>query len=143
MLKQGLKRMLVLGMMASFIAVPLTAGSQNVGADFLKIGVGARAVSMGSAFVAAANDISAVYWNPAGLAHLDENQFSAMHAEWLSDMSFDFLGAAMPTQNGTIGLSAIYLCQDDIDRRDSSGADTGKFGAYDAALSVSYARNVS
>ena len=49
-----------------------TLGGQRAGittAQFLKIGVGARASAMGEAFTAVANDASALYWNPAGLAH--------------------------------------------------------------------------
>ncbi|MGE5411889.1 MAG: hypothetical protein ACM3MI_13085, partial [Clostridiales bacterium] len=48
-----------------------TLGGQRAGisaAQFLKIGIGGRASSMGDAFVAVANDASALYWNPAGLS---------------------------------------------------------------------------
>ena len=42
--------------------------AQNAGASFLNIAPGARAIGMGSAFAAVADDVSAVYWNPGGLA---------------------------------------------------------------------------
>jgi threonine dehydratase len=42
--------------------------------QFLKIGVGARAEGMGGAFVAVADDPSAVFWNPAGIARLEEDK---------------------------------------------------------------------
>jgi hypothetical protein len=48
-------------------------------AEFLKVGVGARAMGMGGAFVALANDATASYWNPAGLAQLREAEFSLVH----------------------------------------------------------------
>lgn len=44
----------------------------TVAAPFLTISQGARATAMGSAFVAIADDPSAVYWNPAGIARLDQ-----------------------------------------------------------------------
>ena len=54
------------------IALLLSAGwlraGENTGASFLKIGVGARACGMSSAFTAVADDPSAMHWNPAGLA---------------------------------------------------------------------------
>ena len=52
-------------------------GGQRAGistAQFLKIGVGGRAAALGESFVAIANDASALYWNPAGLAQFDKNQ---------------------------------------------------------------------
>ena len=55
----------------------VSLGSQREGtssATFLRIGVGARAEGMGEAFVAVANDPSAVFWNPAGLASLQRRE---------------------------------------------------------------------
>ena len=43
-------------------------------AKFLSIGIGPRAISMGSAFSSVANDASAIYWNPAGIAYSDQFQ---------------------------------------------------------------------
>jgi hypothetical protein len=43
-------------------------------AQFLKIGVGSRAVGMGGAFVAVADDITSLYWNPGGLGRLNHNE---------------------------------------------------------------------
>jgi hypothetical protein len=60
----------------------------TVGAQFLKIGIGARAVGMGSAFVSVADDASAVYWNPAGVARISRNVISINHCDWLHDTSF-------------------------------------------------------
>jgi hypothetical protein len=124
-------------------AATVLAGSQNVGADFLRIGVGARSAGMGSAFTATADDPTAMYWNPAGLARMTERQIAAAHAEWLSDLSFDFVGGAMPTRWGAIGANAVYLSQGDLKRTDATGADQGAFGAYDAALGLSLARTLS
>ena len=43
-------------------------------AKFLSIPVGARAVGMGGAFVAVADDASSLYWNPAGIARLSQSE---------------------------------------------------------------------
>jgi hypothetical protein len=53
--------------------------------QFLKIPIGARATGMGAAFVAVADDASAVYWNPAGLARLQGNIVSVHHVNWVAD----------------------------------------------------------
>ena len=44
-------------------------------AQFLKIGVGARALAMGGAYTATSNDATALYWNPAGLSSLKKMKF--------------------------------------------------------------------
>ena len=56
----------------SFLIFSLRAitGQTNVGttsASFLEIGAGARSLAMGGAYVSLANDVSALYWNPAGI----------------------------------------------------------------------------
>jgi len=76
-------------------------GGQRAGTSagtFLKIGVGARPVGMGEAFVAVANDPSTIYWNPAGLAGLQRKEVTASHVDWPADVSYDFV-AAVPGMN--------------------------------------------
>src|SRR5262245_10277944 len=59
--------------------------------QFLKIQVGARAAGMGGAFVAVADDPSAVFWNAAGIARIDpeKSELQFNHASWPADLSFD------------------------------------------------------
>lgn len=76
-------------------------GGQRAGTSsgaFLKIGVGARAVGLGEAFVAVANDPSAIVWNPAGLASLLRQEVQFSHTEWPGDISHDFLVYVMPSR---------------------------------------------
>ncbi len=80
-------------------------------AEFLVIGVGARAMAMGGAYAAVANDPSALYYNPAGIVWMDNIQIEVMHNEWLVDTDYDFIGATMPLPfwNSSIGLSFIMF----------------------------------
>jgi hypothetical protein len=74
------------------------AGADKYAAEFLKVGAGARALGMGGAFVALADDASAVYWNPAGLVSLVDIEVEAMHAEQFGDIvNYDFLAAGFPS----------------------------------------------
>ena len=52
-------------------------------ANFLTIPVGPRASGMGGAFIAVANDVTAAYWNPAGLSRIPRSEFTASTVEWL------------------------------------------------------------
>jgi len=64
------------------------------GGQFLKISVGARGAGMGDAYVAVADDATAVFWNAAGIARIDpeKSQLSLNHANWPADLSFDQVG---------------------------------------------------
>ena len=58
----------------------------TVAAPFLSIGQGTRAMGMGSAFVAVADDPSALYWNPAGITKVQRAGFLVDHTEWIADL---------------------------------------------------------
>ena len=94
--------------------------------EFMAIGVGGRALGMGGAFVAVANDVTAGYYNPAGLANLNYPQISLMHAEQFGDLvNYDYGAVAIPFEaDMSFGLSIIRLGVDGI-------PDTRK-AAYDA-----------
>jgi hypothetical protein len=93
-------------------------GAQRAGtasAQFLKIGVGARAGGMGESFVAVANDASALYWNPAGISQFESNQVIFSHTAWLVDIQHEFVGAVYhPTLDDAVGLSITSLHTDDM-----------------------------
>ena len=74
----------------------LASGGGSSGAEFVKIGVGARPAGMGEAFVAAAKDINAAYWNPAGLASIDRTEASFMHMAYLADISYENIAVGGP-----------------------------------------------
>jgi hypothetical protein len=110
---------------------------------FLTIGVGARANAMGGAFTSVANDVTALYWNPAGLARLSSNQLALIHCKWIADLNHDYLGTAFSLGNlGVIGVSLNALTMDDIIVRTPELPDgTGeRAGSYDLALGLSFAR---
>ncbi|MBW2004575.1 MAG: PorV/PorQ family protein [Deltaproteobacteria bacterium] len=80
-------------------------------ATFLEIGVGARAMAMGGAYAAIANDPTALYYNPAGIVWLNGVQIEAMHNEWLVGTKYDFIGLVLPLPifNSSLGLSFMTL----------------------------------
>ncbi len=94
-----------------------TASAENYTGDFLTNGVGARALGLGGAYVSIADDATATYWNPAGIAKLSHNyQFCFMHAARRSGLgAFNYLAAVKQIiPNLSLGLSWIRAGIDDI-----------------------------
>ena len=91
------------------------AGTRS--AQFLNIAVGARAVGMGESYVAAADDVYAVYWNPAGLSYVRTSQLGFMHNEWFEDIRYEYLGYAQPNGNiGTLAGSLAFVHMGELER---------------------------
>jgi hypothetical protein len=107
------------------------------GAQLLKIGVGAKAVGMGESYVAAADDVYAAYWNPAGLSHVETSQLGFMHNEWFEGIRYEFLGYVQPIGNiGTLAGSVSYVSMGELDRTDEFGNEKGQFRPYDILLGL-------
>jgi len=112
-------------------------------ASFLEIGVGSAAVGMGSAYTTLAEDLSAIYWNPAKLASIQNIQTMFMYQPWLVDINFNFIGAALPLPGmGVLGLGITMLNSGDIEETTLDYQEgTGSFyNASDIAVSLCFAR---
>ena len=112
-------------------------------ANFLKIGVGARATAMGGAFTAIVDDGTALYWNPAGLARIEDLGISAMYNMHFQEVTQGYLSGAFPFLGGTVGLGVNYIDMGQIEGRDEEGNPTDLFGASDTHISLGYARKLS
>ncbi len=115
-------------------------------AKFLSIDVGPRANAMGSAYVSLANDVSAMYWNPAGITQSTGFSASFTNAKWIADISFNYAGAVLQVGDfGTLGLNATFVTMDPIERTTTDFPEgTGELvdaGSY--AFGLTYARKLT
>lgn len=140
------------------LSLPLTLLSQSDLApkysnEFLQIGVGADALGMSNAVVAKTNNISAGYWNPAGLTDLDSGfHIGAMHAEYFASIAkYDYLAFGMKIDSkSAFSFSAIRFAVDNIPNTTQLIDNQGNinydkisvFTAGDYAFLFSYARNL-
>jgi len=116
-------------------------------APFLEIGVGARAQALGGAFTAIANDVSALYWNPAGITQIQSFSLSVIYTEWLANTRHEYFGLVVPLGGALVwGLNATIL--DYVDeqpvRTIALPEGTGEYwSASDIALSMSFAARIT
>ncbi|RMD97676.1 MAG: hypothetical protein D6814_09010 [Calditrichaeota bacterium] len=126
-------------------ALPAAAQQGSTAAQFLKIGVDARSSGMGQAVVAAASDVSALYWNPAGLAKLPGSSLLISHTSWIADINHDFVAFAIPLNGAALGVSLIALNLGEIEITTiEKPMGTGSYyDASDLALAFTYARQMT
>ncbi len=144
------------------LLVALTSTSEAImkkvaqaGFQFLKIGVGARAVGMGESYTAIGRDVNAIFWNPAGLAYVQDREITFSHTNWIADISHDAVAAAWNMGRiGVFGVSFItmnygdfYYTSVDFSTNNLYGYSGGKrfggntFGVTEYALGIAYARS--
>ncbi len=136
---------LVSGKMA--FAVDLTDKNGTVGAQFLKIGVAARPSAMAGAFAAVSDDISAVYYNPSGLANLSSTQAMFTVIQLPAEIRYHFAAIAtpIPSLRGVLGISFSALNSGDMKvTTPMKPFGTGEnFNAADIAATITYALALS
>lgn len=98
----------------SSAGVDITKTGQ-AGAQFTKIGVGARANAMGGAYGSVANDLSSIHWNPAGLAGIEGLAAEFSYTSWFADFQHNFGAIAFPlSPDYIIALSLVSFGASDI-----------------------------
>lgn len=108
--------------------------------EFMSIGIGARALGMGGAFTALANDVTAGYWNPAGLSKINYPQLSLMHTEQFGSLiNYDYAAVGLPIgKNSSLGLSIIRLGVDGIPDTRNALDDLNGNGIFDDEDRLAY-----
>ncbi len=145
-----MKKIVALGLIWS--ALVAAAFAQNVSkvgttaAPFLNVGMGARAIGMGGAFVSMANDATALFWNPAGIALMPGSEAVFNHSEWIADINFDFAGVALNLGNaGSFGFFGNFMSIGEMDVTSELYPEgTGqRFNAGSYTMGVTYARSLT
>ncbi len=115
-------------------------------AQFLKIGQGSRALGLGEAFVAIANDAEALYWNPAGLTNFNKHSVFFSHTQWLVEVQLEYAGLVYHINSmNSLGLAITYLHTDEMkETTEFQPLGTGRYFTYsDFLLSLTYARRMT
>ena len=102
--------------------------------EFLAIGVGGRALGLGGAYAALANDVTSGYWNPAGLSQMRYPQITLMHDERFGGLvNYDYSAVALPVGvSNSLALSIIRLGVDDIANTQQAWTDLNNNGIVES-----------
>ncbi len=115
-------------------------------APFLGIGAGPKAIGMGGAFTAVANDPSALYWNPAGISRTGKTEILFEHTNYLINTGYNFFGAVIAfDEDNAIGISITNLDYgtEDVTTVNSPDGTGEKWSAADWAVGITYSRNLT
>ncbi len=142
MIRSG--KIFVLAGLAMLLLCAALSGADDSGRESLFLfGAGARSLGMGGAFSAVADNASAVYYNPAGLASLEYREITFLGATLSENTKYLFAGGAYPVLGfGTFGFGAINLGTDEIVFRDRLGR-LGEFDYSDGQYWFSYGLRIN
>ncbi|RLC52012.1 MAG: hypothetical protein DRI23_03825 [Candidatus Cloacimonadota bacterium] len=134
---------LVLIIIPGLLSAEIFAKTGTAMLQFLKIGVDARAIGMGEAYTAVSDDISSVYWNPAGLALKSQDQFFISHTEWVAGIRYEYLAASKVTDLGTFALSGgfLYTGWMDVTTEEVFGPTGEQFTNSDISAGLTYSNS--
>ena len=151
---EGRIRKLVVGVVVSWGVSASVLGQGQAGA-FLRYGVGGRALGMGRAFVAVADDASGVYWNPAGIVGAKRFEVTSMYSNLYYDSQFAQFGFVVPRPGDGIqdkvarflvgpacafGFGWVGLSTAGYEQRSETGVFLGDFGISENAFLLAWAR---
>ncbi len=136
--------LLLLCMAPNSHAVKSRAGTAT--ANFLEIGFGSAGIAMGDAYVSLAEDLSAMYWNPAGLGYMNKSEAQFSIQPWVADINTSFVGVGLALPRiGTLALGLTQVGYGDmpvtnLDFQEGTGE---LFTATEFAANLSYSRRLA
>jgi hypothetical protein len=130
--------------------IPAGAAAQSkvgtTAAQFLGVPVGARAIAMGGAYVAANQDVSLLYWNPGAAVQADKSEFSFVNTDWLVGTKFRWFGLVLNLDgDNAIGASVTNMDygQGDVTTVANPEGTGETWSAADLAIALSYSRRLT
>ncbi|MBI3293070.1 MAG: PorV/PorQ family protein [Elusimicrobia bacterium] len=119
----------------------MASGPGTTSLNFLKLGVGARQLAMGGAGVALADDVNAVYWNPAAYGNIERQEASFLYAKWVEGVAYQHAAYAQPQGRwGTWGVQVTALQVTDVKGFDAQDNATGDVTVQDWAVATGWGR---
>jgi len=123
-----------------------TARLTTTSFGFVKLTSHPRSAAMGDAFSAVGNDLSSVFYNPAGITQMETDvEVQASYSQWIVDSSIGTFALGMKTGFATFAVNAIYFQTQEIEERTSyNPTGTGrKVRGKDMAVGLTIAKQLT
>ncbi len=135
---KSVKIMIVVAVMLGLVSALIADNNHNK--PYLRMGYGAKGMAMGGTGTAYMNDITAAYWNPAGLAKIADYQVGIDYTDGLGlDRTTSYAGLGMRFKYGYLALSWLNAGVTGFDGYDATGNSTGTYDAQDNNINISLA----
>ncbi len=136
-----MKQIILLIIIIAMFAI--LSADYNHNAAYIRMGVGARSLAMGSSNTAGIEDATAAYWNPAGLSRIYYPQLATMYSLSLdADRTYNYVGLAFSTHIVNFGLTWINANMTGFEGYDSNANPTGNFDNSEHNIGFSLAKNI-
>jgi hypothetical protein len=143
------KKLMIIGILVLLLQPVMAQRVTKTGttaAKFLSIGIGPRANAMGAAYSSVADDASAMYWNPAGIARISEYQTAFTYTKMFADINVNYFGAVIPAGDiGVfgIGITALNIGEMEVTTEYYPEGTGEKFNAGSYAFGLTYAKYIT
>lgn len=138
------KKVLVnIGIISSIMLTVLEVYADSSGFNFLKIGVGAKALSMGGAYSGLAEGKDAMYWNAAGLTDLKYSEMGTSYMDYVVGIKSGYVSYVLPVgAKSGIGIAVNFLDYGKMQETGTGGETLDDFSAYDLGYFIGYGRKL-
>jgi len=127
----------------TLITAQVAQSGEMIGYNFLRTNVGARPSAIAGAFVSISGDVNSIYFNPAGIATIENHVVSASYLNHVLDIQSGIVAYSHPIEEiGVIGLGINYTDYGSFDRTDKNGEKFGTFSASSFVISSSLSRPI-
>ncbi len=115
--------------------------------EFLMLGAGARGAALGGSYAALANDIDALYWNPAGLALMDRGGAMFSTYTYVAETRYNWAGIAFPFGGGSsaigVQLGTFGFSDQPVYTLENPEGDGTVYGVRSTFVGLTFSRNFS
>src|SRR3989339_443256 len=101
-----MKKLFVIAAVFLLLSGVLLAATK-IADDPVRLGVGARPLGLGKAYIGLADDVNAIFMNPAGLAQLKQWQITSLQGKFVNEVNYLTVGLAVPVQQGVFGIGYL------------------------------------
>ncbi|MEO0085496.1 MAG: PorV/PorQ family protein [candidate division WOR-3 bacterium] len=125
-------------LLLAFLTGGWPTGPGTTAFPLLRVPLGPRACAMGEAFTGLADDVNALFWNPAGLAWVAAAQLAVSHQEWFGGIRDEYLGLVLPAGRGSLGGGLVFSTTGGIEIWDPESGTRTETSAHSGYATLGY-----